>query len=68
MACPETTLTPPRQPTAPLPGLPGEIITATGISVKINRRAYSPALRHGSLPADTIVPWWDGRQLRFQFA
>jgi hypothetical protein len=31
-------------------------------------RAYSPVLRHASLPGDTTVPWWDGRQLRFEFA
>src|SRR5208337_2573221 len=39
-----------------------------GITVKINRRAYSPVLREASLPADTTVPWWDGRQLHFEFA
>ena len=48
---------------------PGEIISnPTGITVKINRRAYSPVLREASLPADTTVPWWGGRQLRFDFA
>ncbi|HEY1004936.1 MAG TPA: hypothetical protein VGD83_35410 [Streptosporangiaceae bacterium] len=48
---------------------PGEIIsTGAGITVKINRRAYSPVLRHADLPADTAVPWWGGRQLRFEFA
>jgi hypothetical protein len=48
---------------------PGEIISdGTSITVKINRRAYSPVLRHATLPADTTVPWWDGRQLRFEFA
>jgi len=48
---------------------PGEIISdGTGVTVKINRRAYSPVLRHASLPADTTVPWWGGRQLRFEFA
>lgn len=48
---------------------PGEIITTSdGITVKINRRAYSPVLRHATLPADTSVPWWGGRQLRFEFA
>jgi transposase len=47
---------------------PGEIIhNDTGITVKINRRAYSPVLRHASLPADTTVPWWEGRQLHFEF-
>src|SRR6266704_1077233 len=48
---------------------PGEIISnGDGVTVKINRRAYSPVLRHASLPADTNVPWWGGRQLRFEFA
>ena len=48
---------------------PGEFIsTSTGITVKINRRAYSPVLRGADLPADTTVPWWDGRQLHFEFA
>src|SRR5712691_6374428 len=50
------------------PGTPGEIISdGASITVKINRRAYSPVLRHASLPADTTVPWWGGRQLRFEF-
>lgn len=48
---------------------PGEIITTSdGITVKINRRAYSPVLRHATLPDDTTVPWWGGRHLRFEFA
>ena len=48
---------------------PGEIISdGTGITVKINRRAYSPVLRGADLPAGTTVPWWSGRQLRFEFA
>jgi len=48
---------------------PGEIINDGDIiTVKINRRAYSPVLRHATLPDDTTVPWWGGRQLRFQFA
>jgi hypothetical protein len=48
---------------------PGEIISdSAGITVKINRRAHSPVLREASLPADTTVPWWDGRQLHFEFA
>ena len=48
---------------------PGEIITdGAGITVKINRRAYSPVLRQADLPADTTVPWWGGRTLRFEFA
>jgi len=49
---------------------PGEIINDgdRGVTVKINRRAYSPVPRHARLPDDTTVPWWGGRQLRFQFA
>jgi hypothetical protein len=48
---------------------PGEIISdGASITVKINRRAYSPVLRHARLPAGTTVPWWDGRKLRFEFA
>ena len=48
---------------------PGEIISdPAGITVKINRRAYSPVLRETDLPGDTTVPWWGGRRLRFQFA
>jgi hypothetical protein len=48
---------------------PGEIISdGAGITVKINRRAYSPVLREADLPADTAVPWWHGRLLHFEFA
>ena len=48
---------------------PGEITTdGASITVKINRRAYSPVLREADLPADTAVPWWSGRQLHFEFA
>ena len=51
------------------PDTPGEIITDdASITVKINRRAYSPVLREADLPADTAVPWWGGRQLHFEFA
>jgi hypothetical protein len=51
------------------PGTPGEIINnGTSITIKINRRAYSPVLRHADLPADTTVPWWGGRLLHFEFA
>jgi hypothetical protein len=48
---------------------PGEIINnGASITIKVNRRAYSPVLRHADLPADTTVPWWAGRQLHFEFA
>jgi hypothetical protein len=48
---------------------PGTILGDTDtITVVLNRRAYSPVLRQSDLPADTIVPWWQGRRLRLQFA
>jgi transposase-like protein len=45
-------------------------ITTTGnqVTVRIDRRAYSPVLRHASLPPDTTVPWWHGRRLHFEFS
>jgi hypothetical protein len=40
---------------------PGQITTTTDtITVRLERRAYSPVLRKASLPADTRVPWWGG--------
>ena len=48
---------------------PGTILSDTDtITVVLNRRAYSPVLRQSDLRADTIVPWWQGRRLRLQFA
>jgi hypothetical protein len=48
---------------------PGQI-TTTGdtITVRLERRAYSPVLRKASLPQDTPVPWWGGRTLRYEYA
>jgi hypothetical protein len=48
---------------------PGQIIT-TGqtITIRLERRAYSPVLRKASLPAETTIPWWGGRTLRYDFA
>jgi len=48
---------------------PGQIIT-TGdvITVRLERRAYSPVLRQATLPPDTTVPWWHGRRLHFEFS
>ena len=45
-------------------------ITTTGdqVTVRIDRRAYSPVLRQASLPSDTTVPWWNGRRLHFEFS
>jgi transposase-like protein len=45
-------------------------ITINGdqVTVRIDRRAYSPALRQATLPPDTTVPWWHDRRLRFEFS
>ena len=45
-------------------------ITLTGdqVTVRIDRRAYSPILRQATLPPDTTVPWWHGRRLHFEFS
>ena len=46
---------------------PGQIITdATTITVRLERRAYSPVLRKAHLPAATTVPWWGNRILRYE--
>jgi hypothetical protein len=48
---------------------PGTIINnGDTITVRIDRRAYSPVLRQADLPADTTVPWWHDRRLHFEFA
>jgi transposase len=38
------------------------------ITIRIDRRAYSPVLRQASLPTDTTVPWWHNRRLHFEFS
>jgi transposase-like protein len=45
-------------------------ITVNGgqVTVRIDRRAYSPVLRQAALPPDTAVPWWHGRRLHFEFS
>ncbi len=45
-------------------------ITTDGdtITVTLSRRAYSPVLRQSDLRADTTIPWWQNRRLRFQFS
>ena len=42
--------------------------TSDQITVRIDRRAYSPVLRQASLPPDTTIPWWHGRRLHFEFS
>lgn len=37
------------------------------ITVRLNRRTYSPVLRQADIP-DVTVPWWGGRQLHFEYA
>ena len=37
------------------------------ITVRLDRRTYSPVLRSADLP-DTTVPWWGGRRLRLDYA
>ena len=47
---------------------PGQIITTHDtITVRLDRRAYTPVLRQADLP-DTPVPWWGNRTLRYEFA
>jgi hypothetical protein len=48
---------------------PGEIINnGDTITVRLDRRAYSPVLRQADLPADTPVPWWGNRTLHYEYA
>jgi hypothetical protein len=48
---------------------PGMIINSGDtVTVRLERRAYSPVLRKASLPAQTTVPWWGNRTLRYEFA
>jgi len=37
------------------------------ITCRLNSRTYSPIMRSADLPP-LEIPWWNGRQLRFQFA
>ena len=48
----------------------GGIITTdrNQITVRLNRRTYSPVLRQASLPETITVPWWEGRTLRYEYA
>jgi len=36
------------------------------ITVRLNRRTYSPVLRQADIP-DTTVPWWGDRRLHFEY-
>jgi len=47
---------------------PGQIIAdASTITVRLERRAYSPVLRKASLPQETPVPWWGRRTIRYEY-
>ncbi len=46
---------------------PGLIMSSgDAVTVRLERRAYTPVLRQASPPAETRVPWWGGRALRFE--
>src|SRR5216683_10297 len=48
---------------------PGHIITTPqAVTVRLERRAFSPVLRSADLPPATPVPWWGGRSIRYEFA
>ncbi len=48
---------------------PGQITTSDDtITVRLDRRAYTPVLRQADLPDNTPVPWWGNRTLRYQFS
>ncbi|MGH7333976.1 MAG: transposase [Candidatus Rokuibacteriota bacterium] len=47
----------------------GGVILTRGntVTVRLNRRTYSPVLRQADTP-EVKVPWWGGRRLRFEYA
>jgi transposase len=48
---------------------PGQIITTSDtITIRLERRAYSPILRKASLPADTRIPWLGNRTIHYELA
>ena len=48
---------------------PGQIITnGNAVTVRLERRAFSPVLRSADLPPATPVPWWGHRPIRYEFA
>jgi transposase len=48
---------------------PGQIITTPeAVTIRLERRAFSPVLRSADLPPATPVPWWQGRPIRYEFA
>jgi transposase len=48
---------------------PGLITTTPeGITVRLNRRAYTPTLLKAGLPQGTPIPWWNGTPLNYEIA
>jgi hypothetical protein len=48
---------------------PGQITTtADAITVRLERRAFSPVLRKAALPDDTRIPWLGNRVIRYELA
>jgi hypothetical protein len=48
---------------------PGQVITdGNTVTVRLERRAFSPVLRKAGLPGDTHVPWWGGRMIRYEIS
>ena len=48
---------------------PGQIITTPDtVTIRLERRAFSPVLRSADLPPATPVPWWGHRPIRYEFA
>jgi hypothetical protein len=47
---------------------PGRIIITgpDSVTIRLERRAFSPVLRKADLPAATPVPWWGGRTIRYE--
>src|SRR6478609_9334619 len=46
---------------------PGTITTTPdAITVRLDRRTYSPVLRAADLPNNTTIPWWDHRTLHYE--
>ena len=46
---------------------PGQLITTPdAVTVRLERRAFSPVLRKADLPPATPVPWWDGKLIRYE--
>jgi hypothetical protein len=41
---------------------------ADTITVRLERRAYSPVLRKASLPAGTRIPWLGNRAINYEFS